>query len=160
SPRDPRSNSPQCAARDHRTRLESLAGLNARTGVRGKSVNSVGHSCRPVGVRVTPAQDFCKSCTRPVDLPSADLYCCGQPIFPSEERMRKRTQWITTFSFASVLAVGGTAHAVNPTCDSLPGTKIYVQGSSAVQPFIQNMSVPLSQQTNPVTLVYVNTGSC
>src|SRR5262249_21690264 len=68
--------------------------------------------------------------------------------------MQKRVKWITALAIA---ALPRAALAVD--CSALPNP-IYVKGSSAIQPFIQNMSVPLSTQANPVTLVYVNSGSC
>jgi ABC-type phosphate transport system substrate-binding protein len=73
--------------------------------------------------------------------------------------MQKRVKWIT---IAALLVVGNMprlAFAIACNDPSLP-PPIYVKGSSAVQPFISAMSVPLSTGTTPYTLVYVNSGSC
>jgi ABC-type phosphate transport system substrate-binding protein len=59
----------------------------------------------------------------------------------------------------AAVATPGIAHAVNPTCASLPDP-IVVAGSSAVGPFIKAMGTVLSAQTQPVTLIYQSQGSC
>lgn len=52
------------------------------------------------------------------------------------------------------------AHAV--TCDAtgLPGTVIYVGGSSAAKPMLKQVSGTLATQTNKIRLIYISLGSC
>jgi ABC-type phosphate transport system substrate-binding protein len=71
--------------------------------------------------------------------------------------MQKRVKWITIAALVALPSAPRLAHAAG--CDTLMNP-VYVKGSSAVQPFIANMSIPLAAQATPVTLVYVNSGSC
>jgi ABC-type phosphate transport system substrate-binding protein len=71
--------------------------------------------------------------------------------------MHRHVKWITTAALIGLASVPRPARATE--CQGLTNP-IYVKGSSAVKPFIQKMSVPLSQASTPYTLVYVNSGSC
>jgi ABC-type phosphate transport system substrate-binding protein len=71
--------------------------------------------------------------------------------------MQRHVEWIT---MAALLGLASTPRsAAAAPCSGLPNP-IYVSGSTAVQPFIQQMSPVLAAATPPVTLVYKSAGSC
>lgn len=68
----------------------------------------------------------------------------------------------SVFAFAGALValVGAReAAAANPDCGALP-TPVYVTGSSAVKPLLQELGKKLATASAPVTIVYQGQGSC
>jgi ABC-type phosphate transport system substrate-binding protein len=67
---------------------------------------------------------------------------------------------------AAIVAAGAltltsaVAHAA--TCDAtgLPGTVVYIAGSSAAKPMLKNVSKTLATQSSPIRIIYISLGSC
>ena len=64
------------------------------------------------------------------------------------------------FAGGAILSTTAVAGAV--TCDNtgLPGTVIYIAGSSAAKPMLKQVSGTLATQASPIRLVYISLGSC
>ncbi len=63
---------------------------------------------------------------------------------------------------ASAITLTSVAARAAVTCDNvgLPGTVIYVAGSSAAKPMLKQVSKTLATQNSPIRLVYISLGSC
>src|ERR1700690_417939 len=72
----------------------------------------------------------------------------------------------TSKCVAAIVAAGAVtltsaaAHAVTCAVTGLPGTVIYVAGSSASKPMLKQVSGTLAIQSSPIRLIYISLGSC
>lgn len=76
--------------------------------------------------------------------------------------MTRTTNRRNAIAFAGALvAFAGArqAAAANPDCSTLP-TPVYVTGSSAVKPLLEELGKTLAGASTPVTIVYQGQGSC
>ncbi|MDB5214838.1 MAG: hypothetical protein JWO86_2765 [Myxococcaceae bacterium] len=66
-------------------------------------------------------------------------------------------------ALVTTLCTSGLAHAANPLCSALgvPGTPVYLAGSSAVKPMLKQLSSTLATlPANPVRVIYQSVSSC
>ena len=63
-------------------------------------------------------------------------------------------------ALAAIGTLGAASNALAADCNFAGQNVVYVTGSSASSPYLQNLSPLLAAQSKPVTLVYIQTESC